>query len=353
MTVRVAINGFGRIGRSVFRTGMTHPELDFVAINDLADSHALAHLLKYDSMQGVLSSQISSTNRSIIIDGKEIPTFLDSNPDKLPWKELAVDVVLESTGIFTSRDEAYRHISAGAHKVVISEPGHDPDVTIIPGINNIMYNRGHHCVVSMGSCTANCLAPITKILDDEFGILCGHMTTVHSYTGNQALLDNPHKDVRRARAMAESIIPTTTTAIEAVGRVIPGLAGRLQGIAVRVPTPKVALVDFVAILSRKTSKEEVNNALMAGATGPLKGILWCTEDPVVSSDLEGNPYSSIVDLACTQIVGGNMVKIIAWYDNEWGFSNRLCELFSFIIGESISNLLKDAVYDQTTSKKWC
>jgi glyceraldehyde 3-phosphate dehydrogenase len=353
MTVRVAINGFGRIGRSVFRIGMTHPEIDFVAINDLADSHALAHLLKYDSMQGVLMSQIKGTERSVIIDGKEIPTFLDSNPDKLPWKELAVDVVLESTGIFTRRDEAYRHIRAGAHKVVISEPGYDPDVTIIPGINNITYNKGHHYVVSMGSCTANCLAPIAKILDDEFGIICGHMTTVHSYTGNQALLDNPHKDIRRARAMAESIIPTTTTAIEAVGRVIPRLAGRLRGIAVRVPTPKVALIDFVAALSRKTSKEEVNNALMAGAAGPLKGILWCTEDPLVSSDLEGNPYSSVVDLDCTQIVGGNMVKIIAWYDNEWGFSNRLCELFSFIADVARPNYLQDLVYGQTKSEHRC
>lgn len=331
MQIRIAINGFGRIGRSVYRIGRTRQELDFVAINDLADSHTLAHLLKYDSLQGILTSQATKSNRSIIIDGKEILAFSKSDPGELPWKDLGVDVVLESTGLFTRRDEAYRHIAAGAQKVVMSEPGYDPDVTIIPGINNIMYNKDSHSVVSMGSCTANCLAPIIKILDDEFGILCGQMTTVHSYTGNQALLDNPHKDLRRARAMTESIIPTTTTAIEAIGRVIPRLAGRLHGIAVRVPTPKVALVDFVASLSKRTSKEEINNKIRANADGPLKGILGYTDEPLISSDFEGSSYSSVIDLPCTQVLGEKIVKIISWYDNESGFSHRLCDLFPLLL----------------------
>jgi glyceraldehyde 3-phosphate dehydrogenase len=331
MPIRVAINGFGRIGRSVFRIGRTRPDLDFVAINDLADSHTLAHLLKYDSLQGVLASKVRCTENAIIVDDTEVLTFAMSDPGKLPWKDLSVDVVLESTGMFTNKDEAYLHIAAGAHKVIISEPGHDPDVTIIPGVNTIQYNKDHHQVVSMGSCTANCLAPITKILNDDFNILYGHMTTIHSYTNNQALLDSPHKDLRRARSEAFSIIPTTTSAIEAIGRVIPELAGRLQGISLRVPTPKVALVDFVAALSKRTSKEEINNRIKASADGPLKGILGYTDEPLVSSDFEGSPYSSIVDISCTQVLGGRLVKIIAWYDNESGFSHRLCDLFPLLL----------------------
>jgi len=330
MTVRVAINGFGRIGRSFFRIGTTRPELDFVAINDLSGSRTLAHLLKHDSVQGVLTSQVVSSGNSIIIDGKEIPVFSQSDPAKLPWKDLGVDVVLESTGVFTRKEGAYRHISSGAHKVVISEPGHDPDITIIPGLNTFEYKRDTHQVVSMGSCTANCLAPIARILHDNFGILYGQMTTVHSYTSNQVLLDNFHKDLRRARSLDQSIIPTTTTAIEAIYRVIPGLAGRLHGISVRVPTPKVALVDFVMAFSKKTSVEEINHALMAGAEGSMKDILHYTDEPLISSDFEGNPYSSIVDLTCTQVVGGTMAKIIAWYDNESGFSNRLCDLMPLL-----------------------
>lgn len=331
MPIRIAINGFGRIGRAVYRIGRARPELDFVAINDLADSHTLAHLLKHDSLQGVLESQVTNSNGSIIVDGKEILAFSKSDPGKLPWKNLGVDVVLESTGLFTRRAEAYRHIAAGAQKVVISEPGPDPDVTIIPGVNTIQYKNDNHRIVSMASCTANCLAPIAKILNDHFGIINGTMTTVHSYTNNQVLLDNPHRNLRRARTMAESIIPTTTNAIEAIDRVIPELAGRLHGIAVRVPTPKVALVDFVAALSKKTSKEEINNKIRANADGPLKGILGYTDEPLVSSDFEGSSYSSVIDLPCTQVLGEKIVKIIAWYDNESGFSHRLCDLFPFLL----------------------
>ena len=330
MPVRVAINGFGRIGRTVFRIGRMRPDLDFVAINDFADSHTLAHLLKYDSLQGVLESNLVHAQNAIAIDEKEVPIFSIRDPGKLPWKDLDVDVVLESTGRFTHKHDAYRHIEAGARKVVISAPGFDPDITIIPGVNNQAYNKDQHQVVSMASCTANCLAPITKILNDDFGVLYGHMTTLHSYTNNQVLLDSPHKDLRRARSEALSIIPTTTTAIEAIGRVIPELTGRLQGISVRVPTPKVALVDFVAALSKETSSEEVNQRIKTYADGPLNGILHCTDDPLVSSDLEGNPYSSVVDLACTKVLGARLVKIIAWYDNETGFSHRLCDLFPFL-----------------------
>lgn len=334
MPVRVAINGFGRIGRSVFRVGRTRPELEFVAINDRVDSRMLAHLLKYDSVQGVQPDRIEGTGTSILVDGKEILVFSRSDPEQLPWKNLAVDVVLESTGSFTHRDNAYKHIKAGAQKVVISSPGNNPDVTIIPGVNTKQYNIHRHHVVSMGSCTANCLAPITKILNDTFGILYGYMTTVHSYTNNQVLLDGPHQDLRRARTMAESIIPTTTSAIEAIDRIIPELAGKLHGISVRVPTPKVALVDFVAGLPKKTGAEEINETFIACADGPLKGILSCTDEPLVSSDFKGSPYSSVVDLSCTQVVGGNLAKIIAWYDNESGFSHRLCDIFPLLIKDS-------------------
>ena len=335
MSVRVAINGFGRIGRSVFRIGMTRPDIDFVAINDRVDSRMLAHLLKHDSVHGVLPVRIESTGTSIVVDGKEILAFSKGTPEKLPWKNLAVDVVLESTGKFTNRDDAYKHIEAGSKKVVISSPGNNPDITIMPGVNTKQYNIHHHHVVSMGSCTANCLAPITKILNDNFGILYGHMTTVHSYTNNQALLDSSHTDLRRARTMAESIIPTTTTAIEAICRVIPKLTGKLHGISVRVPTPKIALVDFVVAVSKETSNEEINNALIASATGPLKGILHYTEESLVSIDFRGSSHSSIVDLTCTQVLGGKMAKIIAWYDNESGFSHRLCDLFPLLLGNGL------------------
>ncbi|OPY00049.1 MAG: Glyceraldehyde-3-phosphate dehydrogenase [Syntrophorhabdus sp. PtaU1.Bin002] len=332
MPVRVAINGFGRIGRSVFRIGRVRPELDFVAINDLGEPRFLAHLLKHDSLQGAIAARVEATKNSIIVDGKKVLVFAVNNPRKLPWKDLGVDVVLESTGRFTHRDAAYRHIEAGAQKVVVSAPGNGLDVTVVLGINNEVYDREHHQVVSMASCTANCLAPITKILHDEFGILYGHMTTVHGYTNNQVLLDSPHKDLRRARSAALSIIPTTTTAMDAMSRVIPDLAGRLEGISVRVPTPKVALVDFVVTLRKEAGREELNDMLKSYAEGPMKGILYCSDEPLVSTDLKGNPYSSIVDLACTQVLGGRLVKIISWYDNESGFSHRLCDLFPFLMG---------------------
>ena len=333
MPVRVAINGFGQIGRSVFRIGRVHPELDFVAVNDRVDSHTLAHLLKHDSIQGRFTDEVKSTGTSIIVGSREIPVFSRNAPEKLPWKDLCVDVVLESTGIFTNRDDAYKHIVAGAQKVVISAPGSKPDVTIIPGVNENQYNMHQHHVVSMGSCTANCLAPITKTLHDAFGIVYGYMTTVHSYTNNQVLLDSPHKDLRRARTMAQSIFPTTTAAIEVIHKAIPELTGRLEGISVRVPTPTVALVDFVATLSKRTSKEEVNECLKTAADGSLKNIMDCIDEPFVSGDFQGSRYSSRVDLPCTQVIGGSMVKIIAWYDNESGFSHRLCGLFSLLLNE--------------------
>ncbi|OPY79337.1 MAG: Glyceraldehyde-3-phosphate dehydrogenase [Syntrophorhabdus sp. PtaU1.Bin153] len=332
MPVRVAINGFGRIGRSVFRAGWARPELDFVAINDLGGSRALAHLLKYDSLQGVLAARVEGDEDSIAVDGKRVPVFTVNDPKRLPWKNLAVDVVLESTGRFTHRDGAYRHIEAGARKVVVSAPGNGLDATVVLGINDEIYDKDRDQVVSMASCTANCLAPIAKILHDEFGILYGHMTTVHGYTNNQVLLDSPHKDLRRARSATLSIIPTTTTAMDAMDRVIPDLAGRLEGIAVRVPTPKVALIDFVVSLYREVGREELNDTLKSYAQGPMKRILYCSDEPLVSADLEGNPYSSIVDLACTQVLGGKLVKIISWYDNESGFSHRLCDLFPFLMG---------------------
>lgn len=332
MSVRVAINGFGRIGRSVFRAGWTRPEFDFVAINDLGESRVLAHLLKYDSLQGVFAARVETGRDSIIIDGKKVPVFAVNDPEKLPWKDLAVDVVLESTGRFVRRDAAYRHIEAGAQKVVVSAPGNGLDVTVVLGINDEVYDRDRHQVVSMASCTANCLAPIAKILHDEFGILYGHMTTVHGYTNNQVLLDSPHKDLRRARSATLSIIPTTTTAMDATSRVIPDLAGRLEGISVRVPTPKVALVDFVVTLRKGTGREELNDTLKSYAEGTMKRILYCSDEPLVSTDLKGNPYSSIVDLTCTQVLGGKLVKIISWYDNESGFSHRLCDFFPFLMG---------------------
>jgi len=331
MAVRIAINGFGRIGRLVFRAGYKNKDVEFVAVNDLADAKTLAHLLKYDSIHGTLNSEVKSTPNAIIVDGKEIKAFAVRDPETLPWRDIGVDVVLESTGRFTDRDGAGKHLKAGAKKVVISAPAKAPDVTFVFGVNAEDYDKNKHHIISMGSCTTNCLAPIVKILNEEFGVEYGLMTTIHSYTNDQVVIDEAHKDLRRARAAALSMIPTTTGAARAIAEVIPEMKGKLDGLAIRVPTPNVSLVDFVATLSRETSKQEINGKLKEYSQKSMKGILFCSEEELVSKDFNGNPHSSIVDLPNTTVIGGNMVKILSWYDNEWGFSNRMLELLSFIM----------------------
>lgn len=330
MSVKVAINGFGRIGRLVFRAGYKNKNVEFVAINDLANAKTLAHLLKYDSVHGIMNAEVKDTEKSILVDGKEIKTFTEREPEKLPWKDLGVDVVLESTGRFTDRTGAEKHLKAGAKKVVISAPAKNPDVTFVFGVNEEVYDRNKHNIISMGSCTTNCLAPIVKILHKEFGVEYGLMTTIHSYTNDQVVADEAHKDLRRARAAALSMIPTTTGAAKAIAEVIPEMKGKLDGMAVRVPTPNVSMVDFVAILSRETNKDELNAQFRKYAGGAMKGFLSCTDEELVSRDFYGNPHSSIVDLPSTAVIGGRMVKIISWYDNEWGFSSRMVEMLSFI-----------------------
>lgn len=331
MTIKIAINGFGRIGRLVYRAGFKSKDVEFVAINDLADAKTLAHLLKYDSVHGIMNAEVKSTEKSIIVDGKEIKIFTEREPEKLPWKELGVDVVLESTGRFTDRAGAEKHLKAGAKKVVISAPAKNPDVTFVLGVNEEDYDKNKHSIISMGSCTTNCLAPIVKILHKEFGVEYGLMTTIHSYTNDQVVADEAHKDLRRARAAALSMIPTTTGAAKAISEVIPEMKGKLDGMAVRVPTPNVSMVDFVAVLSKETNKDELNAKFRKYAEGAMKGILSCTDEELVSRDFYGNPYSSIVDLPSTTVIGGRMIKVISWYDNEWGFSSRMLDLLSFIM----------------------
>jgi glyceraldehyde 3-phosphate dehydrogenase len=332
MPVRVAINGFGRIGRSVFRAGYKNEDVEFVAVNDLGDAGTLAHLLKYDSIRGIMEDEVKAQDNTIIVNGSKIRTYALRDPERLPWKDLDVDVVLESTGKFTCREGGERHLRRGARKVVISAPVRDPDVTFMIGINEQVYDGNRHHIISMASCTTSCLAPIAKILVDEFGIESGFMTTVHGYTNDQYIHDEPHRDLRRARAAAQSIIPTTTTAIAAMGEVLPVLKGKLDGMAFRVPTPNVALIDFVVTLSGETTREEVNNALKMYADGPMEGMLHCSEEPLVSCDFNGNRYSCVVDMEYTKMIGHKMVRVVAWYDNEWGFSNRICELFPFVMG---------------------
>jgi glyceraldehyde 3-phosphate dehydrogenase len=331
MSVKIAINGFGRIGRLVFRAGYKSKDVEFVAVNDLADAKTLAHLLKYDSVHGIMNAEIKAKDTAIIVGGKEVKTFTEREPEKLPWKDLGVDVVLESTGRFTDRAGAERHLKAGAKKVVISAPAKSPDVTLVFGVNQEVYDKNKHNIISMGSCTTNCLAPIVKILHREFGIEYGLMTTIHAYTNDQVVMDEPHKDLRRARAAALSMIPTTTGAAKAISEVMPEMKGKLDGLAIRVPVPNVSIVDFVATLSKSTSKDEVNAKFREYAQGAMKGILACSDEELVSRDFNGNPYSSIVDLPNTTVIGGKMVKILSWYDNEWGFSNRMLELLSFIM----------------------
>ena len=328
--VKIGINGFGRIGRCVFRAACDNEDIDFVAINDLTDAKTLAHLLKYDSVHGRFNRKVEVGDNSLVVDGKEIKVLSERDPENLPWRELGVEVVIESTGRFRDRESAGKHLKAGANKVIISAPAKDPDWTVVLGVNEKEYDPEKHNIISNASCTTNCLAPVAKVMLDRFGIRKGFMTTVHAYTSDQCLLDLPHKDLRRARAAAASIIPTSTGAAVATALVIPELKGKLDGLAMRVPTTNVSIVDLVLETEEKVSVEEVNNALKSAADGELKGILACIDEPLVSIDFNGNPNSSIVDLPSTNVIGDNMVKILSWYDNEMGYSNRIVDLTLYI-----------------------
>jgi glyceraldehyde 3-phosphate dehydrogenase len=330
MAIKVGINGFGRIGRNIMRAAMGDSGIDIVAVNDLTNADTLAHLLKYDSILGNLKADISAKGDRITVNKDEFQVLSIKDPAQLPWKDLGVDVVFESTGLFTDRDAAAKHITAGGKKVVITAPAKKPDITMVLGVNDDKYDASKHHIISNASCTTNCLAPIAKVLHERFGIRKGWMTTVHSYTNDQNLLDLPHKDLRRARAAALSIIPTTTGAATAVGEVLPELKGRLDGIAMRVPTPNVSVVDLAAVLDKKTSKEEVNGAFKEAANGSLKGLMEYVEVPLVSIDFKGNSHSSIVDAQYTSVMDGDFVKVLAWYDNEWGYSSRCVDLLRFL-----------------------
>ncbi|MCG6987676.1 MAG: type I glyceraldehyde-3-phosphate dehydrogenase [Gemmatimonadetes bacterium] len=332
MAIRVAINGFGRIGRLVLRSAKQagSTDLDFVAVNDLTDSRTLAHLLKHDSVHGHYPGTVEVTDKGLRVDGDDLQVFAERDPAKLPWRDLGVDVVVESTGLFRSREKAAVHLDAGARKVIISAPGKNEDVSIVLGVNEEAYDPASHHVVSNASCTTNCLAPVVKVVLDSFGFRHGFMTTVHSYTNDQNILDLPHKDLRRARAAAMSMIPTTTGAAKATGVVIPAVKGKLDGISVRVPTPDVSVVDLVAVVEKDTSVEEVNDAFRAAAAGGMKGILGVSEEPLVSVDYTGDSRSSIVDLSSTNVLDGRLVKVLSWYDNEWGYSCRVVDLVSYV-----------------------
>jgi len=330
MAIKVGINGFGRIGRNIMRAAMGDTNLDIVAVNDLTSAATLAHLLKYDSILGNLNADISATSDRIKVNKDEFQVLSVKDPAQLPWKDLGVDVVFESTGLFTDRDSAAKHVAAGAKKVVITAPAKKPDITMVLGVNDDKYDPAKHTIISNASCTTNCLAPIAKVLHEKFVIKKGWMTTVHSYTNDQNLLDLPHKDLRRARAAALSIIPTTTGAALAVGEVLPELKGKLDGIAMRVPTPNVSVVDLAAILDKKTTREEVNAAFKEASQGSLKGILQYVEEPLVSVDFRGNDHSSILDAPYTSVMDGDFVKVLSWYDNEWGYSSRCVDLLSFL-----------------------
>jgi glyceraldehyde 3-phosphate dehydrogenase len=333
--VKVGINGFGRIGRNVFRAMLNHPELEVVAVNDLTDSKTLAHLLKYDSVHGKLEAEVNVTENGFSVNGREVKVTAERDPAQIKWAEEGVDIVVESTGRFTNRDDAAKHLVGGAKKVIISAPAKGEDITIVMGVNEDKYDPASHQVISNASCTTNCLAPFAKVLHEKFGIVRGLMTTVHSYTNDQQILDLPHKDLRRARAAAESIIPTTTGAAKAVSLVLPELKGKLNGMAMRVPTKNVSVVDLVAELSKEVTVEEVNGALREAAEGDLKGILAYSEEPLVSIDYNGNPHSSTIDALSTMVMEGNMVKVVSWYDNEWGYSNRVVDLAAYIAGKGL------------------
>lgn len=334
MATRVAVNGFGRIGRLVGRLILEHPELELVAINDLGDIKTGAHLFKYDSVHGQWSGKVETADNRLILNGHPINYYSDAKPENLPWGDIGADIIIESTGRFTSRSQAEAHIKAGGKKVVISAPGKEVDATIVMGVNEDAYRPATMQIVSNASCTTNCLAPVVKVLHDKFGISRGMMTTVHSYTNDQRILDLPHKDLRRARAAGMSMIPTTTGAAKAIGLVIPELKGKLNGMAVRVPTPNVSMVDFVAELKKPVSVAEVNQAFQTAAAGSLKNILEYCEEPLVSSDFNGNAHSSIVDALSTMVLERNLVKVLAWYDNEWGYSNRVVDLAAYM-GQSL------------------
>jgi len=330
MAIRVGINGFGRIGRLLFRAAIERKaNIDFVAVNDLADAKTLAHLLKYDSVHGPFPGEVKATENSIIVNGKELKVLSQKDPAQLPWKDLDVYLAVESTGLFTKREDAAKHLQAGAKKVLISAPAENPDITIVLGVNHDKYDHNNHHVLSNASCTTNCVAPVVKVLHENFGVKAGLMTTAHAYTNDQRVLDLVHRDLRRARAAALNIIPTTTGAARAAGLVLPELKGKLDGLALRVPVPNVSITDLTAVLEKNVTKEEVNAAFKKAAEGPLKGILAYTEEPIVSSDVNHTTYSAIVDGLSTMVIG-NLVKVLAWYDNEWGFSCRMVELIELI-----------------------
>ncbi|MDQ2710676.1 MAG: type I glyceraldehyde-3-phosphate dehydrogenase [Acidobacteriota bacterium] len=330
MPIKVGINGFGRIGRNVVRAGLHNPEIEFVAANDLTDTKTLAHLLKYDSILGQLHEEIKSDGDSIQVGDKKIKIFAIKDPAEIDWSSLGAQVVVESTGRFTDAADAQKHMRGSVKKVIISAPAKGEDITIVLGVNDNVYDPSKHHVLSNASCTTNCLAPVAKVLNDTFGIEKGSMTTIHSYTNDQNVLDFPHKDLRRSRAAALNMIPTSTGAAKAIGLVLPELKGKLDGYAMRVPTPDVSVVDLVAVLKKDTTTEAVNAALKQAAEGPLKGILAYTEDPVVSTDMLHNSNSSIVDADLTKVLGGNLAKVVSWYDNEWGYSSRVVDLIAFL-----------------------
>ncbi len=331
MAIRIGINGFGRIGRNMLRASWNDPDIEYVAVNDITDARTLAHLLKYDSVLGTFREKVEATADAVVVNGKPIRVLAEKEIAKLPWKELGVAVVIESTGKFTKRPDVVQHIEkGGAAKVIVSAPATDPDVTLVLGVNEKTYDAAKHHVISNASCTTNCLAPVVKVLHEGFGVEKGFMTTIHSYTNDQKILDAPHKDLRRARAAAVSQIPTTTGAAKAVALVIPELKGRIDGFAIRVPTPDVSIVDFVAVLKKTATADDLNGAFKAAAAGPLKGVLGVTDEPLVSCDFMGNPHSGIVDLLSTKVIDGNLAKVIAWYDNEWGYSCRLVDLAKYV-----------------------
>jgi glyceraldehyde 3-phosphate dehydrogenase len=335
MATKVGINGFGRIGRVVFRQALQNPKVEVVAVNDLTDANMLAHLLQYDSVHGKLDVKVEAQGDNLVVDGKEIKVTAEKDPANLKWGEMGVEVVIESTGIFTQRDAAAKHLEAGAKKVVISAPAKEEDITVVMGVNEDKYDPANHHVISNASCTTNCLAPFAKVLNDKFGLKRGMMTTVHSYTNDQQILDLPHKDYRRARAAAESIIPTSTGAAKAVSLVLPELKGKLNGGAMRVPTPNVSLVDLTAELGKEVTAEEVNAAFKEASEGELKGILGYSEEPLVSKDYNGNTYASTIDALSTMVMEGNMVKVISWYDNETGYSAQVVNLVDYIVEQGL------------------